>query len=124
MMHEPEAPPLIEVYFATASPRWQISLSLSVPSGSQVSEVLTRAQAVLSWRDDAAAQRAFIEAPWQGGAVGIHGEVCGREQTVQAQDRVELYLPLQADPKLERRRRAQAAQTAKARNPLTVRGRR
>ena len=123
-MHESETPPMIEVYFATASPRWQISLSLPVPSGSQVSEVLTQAQSVLSLREDAAARSALLDAPWQKGAVGIHGEVCSREHTVEAQDRVELYLPLQADPKLERRRRAQVAQTAKARNPLTVRGRR
>ena len=39
-------------------------------------------------------------------------------------NRLRIRMPLQADPKLERRRRAQVAQTAKARNPLTVRGRR
>ena len=107
-----------------ASPHWQISLTLQVPHGSRVAEVLALAQAALSERCDTAARTALAEAPWREGTVGIHGELCDREHAVSAQDRVELYLPLQADPKLERRRRAQSAQTEKGRNPLTVRNRR
>lgn len=124
MIRESNTPPLLEVFFATASPRWQISLTLQVPHGSRVAEVLERAQSALSRCDDAASRAALAEAPWQEGTVGLYGELCGRDDTVSEQDRVELYLPLQADPKLERRRRAQAAQTEKGRNPLTVRGRR
>ncbi len=112
------------VQFATASPDWQISLAVEVAGGATVGEVLTRARAQLQAREDAISRRVLAEAPWMQGSCGIFGEVCAREQSVAAGDRIELYLPLQADPKLERRRRAEASQTAKARNPLTTRSRR
>ena len=112
------------VQFATASPDWQISLPVEVAGGATVGEVLSLACAHLQAREDAIAQRVWAEAPWMDGVCGVFGEVCAREQRVEPGDRIELYLPLQADPKLERRRRAEASQTAKARNPLTTRSRR
>ncbi|MFZ9994160.1 MAG: RnfH family protein [Steroidobacteraceae bacterium] len=112
------------VQFATASPDWQISLLIKVERGATVEDVLKRARVQLQAREDGAAQRVGAEAPWMDGVCGVFGEVCAREQRVEPGDRIELYLPLQADPKLERRRRAEASQTAKARNPLTTRSRR
>ena len=112
------------VQFATASPDWQISLPVEVVSGATVEDVLQLARAQLQAREDAIAQRVLAEAPWTHGVCGVFGEVCARQQSVAHGDRIELYLPLQADPKLERRRRAEASQTAKARNPLTTRSRR
>lgn len=111
----------IRVFFATASPQWQIRLELAVRPQATVSEVLVMARAALLLRDDSAARAAWVEAPWDNGVCGLHGERCGRDQIVTRDDRVELYLPLQMDPKLERRRRAERSQTTKARNPLTVR---
>lgn len=115
---------LITVQFATASPDWQISLPVEVVRGATVADVLKLARTQLQGREDATAQYVLAEAPWTHGVCGIFGEVCAREQSVAHGDRIELYLPLQADPKLERRRRAEASQTAKARNPLTTRSRR
>lgn len=112
------------VQFATASPDWQISLPVEVAGVVTVEDVLKLARAQLQAREDAIAERVLAEAPWMEGVCGIFGEVCAREQSVEPGDRIELYLPLQADPKLERRRRAEASQTAKARNPLTTRSRR
>lgn len=124
MSEDPLAIDSLEVGFAVASPRWRVRLTLHVPSGSTVEQVITLARAALTTREDTAARAAVLEAPWQDGACGIYGERVERSQVVTAHDRVELYLPLLADPKLERRRRAEKSQTAKARNPLTVRSRR
>lgn len=114
----------VEVSFAAASPDWQICLLLAVPASAQVSEVLQRARAELQGRGDGLARRVLAEAPWDEGACGIFGEVCARDHSIEAGDRIELYWPLQADPKIQRRRRAEASQTAKSRNPLTTRSRR
>jgi uncharacterized protein len=50
-----------------------------------------------------------------GGAVGMFGKVVGVETRLKDGDRVEIYRPLTADPKEQRRRRA-AAKSKKARS--------
>jgi putative ubiquitin-RnfH superfamily antitoxin RatB of RatAB toxin-antitoxin module len=39
--------------------------------------------------------------------VGIFGKVCALDQPLRAADRIEIYRPLKADPKLQRKERAQ-----------------
>lgn len=118
-----DMPDNIEVLFATASPDWQISLRIQVAAGSSVEKVLAQARQMLATRTDPISLAASAQAPWLTGACGVFGEICSRTQQVHAGDRVELYLPLQSDPKAQRRQRAATLQTAKARNPLTVRRR-
>ena len=42
-------------------------------------------------------------------SIGVFGEVCPLDQTVEAFDRMEIYRPLQVDPREQRRRRVEAA---------------
>jgi putative ubiquitin-RnfH superfamily antitoxin RatB of RatAB toxin-antitoxin module len=43
---------------------------------------------------------------WDRAATGIYGKICGRAHCWLDGDRIELYRPLQADPKAGRRERA------------------
>jgi uncharacterized protein len=48
---------------------------------------------------------------WDSAPVGIYGRVCDRSTIVQPGDRIEIYRPLRADPREERRRRVRAGAT-------------
>ena len=65
-----------------------------------------------------ALQAAFPNLDFTTLAVGVWGETANRERLLQAGDRVELYRPLSADPKLARRTRVD--QAAKRRAPGRV----
>lgn len=75
---------------------------LVVPETATVAEVLAAARPLLS--------QAAVD--WEGGAVGIYGRPCGRDQVPAEGDRIELYRRLQLDPRAARR--ARAAQVKKA----------
>jgi len=112
--------------FATALPGWRGELALSLPPGCTVAQALDAARAVLreqlgSAADGVLADGVLNDPAWQSGPVGIFGEPCTRERPLQAGDRIELYVPLQVDPKAARRARARPMQTEKGRNPLTRR---
>jgi putative ubiquitin-RnfH superfamily antitoxin RatB of RatAB toxin-antitoxin module len=110
--------------FAGAWASWQGVLELELPEGATVADALLAAQGVL--RAQAGAPGAATEAAeWQTGVVGIFGEVCSRDRRLQDGDRVELYRPLQIDPKSARRARAAAVRsTAGSSSTVPPQGRR
>lgn len=113
---------MIRVSFAAAWPAWQGVLELELADPSTVSEALQVARERL--RAAGSELGAFLGDPaWESGTVGIFGEVCTRDRVLVAGDRVELYRPLQVDPKQARRSRAQRLQNERGRNPLTRRPR-
>jgi putative ubiquitin-RnfH superfamily antitoxin RatB of RatAB toxin-antitoxin module len=99
---------LIRARFAGAWPSWQGVIELDLPDGATVATALDAARAMLQAR----AADAVDGPDWAEGVTGIFGEVCGRDRPLREGDRVELYLPLSADPKAARRARAQAARQA------------
>ena len=52
------------------------------------------------------------EVPWDA-AVGIFGLLCERSAVPRHGDRIEIYRPLKADPKVSRRERAKAVRQAR-----------
>ena len=107
--------------FATALPGWRGEIELHVPDGATVAVALESAREALRARLGPMAETVLACPEWQSGATGIFGESCARDRLLQAGDRVELYVPLQVDPKAARRARARPLQTEKGRNPLSRR---
>lgn len=89
----------VEVVLAT--PEQQVLLSLNVDEGATVAEAIA-ASGIASRFPGLAVD----EMP-----VGIWGKAVGRESTVRGGDRVEIYRPLEIDPREARRQRALAANT-------------
>ncbi|MEZ5598095.1 MAG: RnfH family protein [Pseudomonadales bacterium] len=87
---------MIRVELVFALPDEQFVLPLALPSASTVGDALERAGRDL----------VFSLFPLTSGAVGIWGEVSDRSRVLQDGDRLELYRPLQVDPRTARRRRA------------------
>ena len=107
--------------FAAALPGWRGEIELELQQGATVAIALDAAREALRHRLGAAAEAVLACPEWHSGATGIFGESCARDRLLQAGDRVELYLPLQVDPKAARRARARPMQTEKGRNPLSRR---
>jgi putative ubiquitin-RnfH superfamily antitoxin RatB of RatAB toxin-antitoxin module len=84
----------VEVVYAT--PERQTLLALDVPAGCTVGQAIERS----GIRDR------HPELVVDPAAVGIFARKVGLEQALREGDRVEIYRPLQADPKESRRRRA------------------
>lgn len=89
----------IEVAFALAGQ--QSLLTVTVPSGSSVASVLAA-----SGIDAMYPEHGLDRLP-----VGIWGRVVSRDDVVGPGDRVEIYRPLDLDPREARRQRALAGQT-------------
>ncbi len=111
--------------FAAALPSWRGELPLELAEGATVATALAAARAELAVR---LAAQGGLEAPalqyaehWASAVVGVFGEPAARDRVLQEGDRVEIYLPLQVDPKAARRARARPQQTEKGRNPLSRR---
>ncbi len=84
----------IEVAYASAARQWVVGLELE--TGATVADALA-----------AVAQRPpFTELALESMPVGAFGELVQPDQVLQDHDRVELYRPLQQDPKAARRHRA------------------
>lgn len=84
----------VEVIYAT--PAGQERYPVEVRAGATVAEAI-RASGVL---------RAFPEIDLAVNRVGIYGTLVALDRRVSADDRIEIYRPLAADPKEARRRRA------------------
>ena len=77
----------------------------------RLSPAATVAQALEAARLTAAASAAAggekpPPVPWEASDVGIFGELVGRDHVPAAGDRIEIYRPLQHDPRQARRERA------------------
>lgn len=92
-----EEPLRIEV--AYAEPRRVILKAYSLAQGSRVADALRLA----------ALDPDFSAVDLANSTVGIFGRIAGAEQVLQAGDRIEIYRPLLADPKVSRRQRAKQA---------------
>ncbi len=86
----------IHVEVAYAKPETQCLLRLAVPAGSSLATAIA-----LSGILDR-----FPEIDLNTQSVGIFGKVCPSGQLLREGDRVEIYRPLQADPKIMRRQAA------------------
>lgn len=87
----------IEVVYGT--PERQKILSIHVPHGTTVAEAI----------ELSGMQRYFPEMNVDKNRVGIWNRSCKLTDTVKNNDRIEIYRPLIADPKENRRRRAERA---------------
>jgi hypothetical protein len=87
----------VEVVYATAER--QRLIALTVAPGATVAEAIA-ASGIL---------REFPEIDLSVNRVGVFGQLVRLGDVVQADDRVEIYRPLQADPKEARRQRARRA---------------
>jgi uncharacterized protein len=80
------------VVYALPDRQWQWQVTLA--DSATIAEALEQARA----------QAGSLEVPW-GGAVGIFGALCDRNAVPRDGDRIEIYRPLRADPKVTRRER-------------------
>jgi uncharacterized protein len=84
----------VELVFAE-SPRQLHRLSLSLPAGATVADALRAS----GWREQLGADVV------DGLRVGVWGRTCEPQAILRDHDRIELYRPLQVDPKEARRQR-------------------
>jgi putative ubiquitin-RnfH superfamily antitoxin RatB of RatAB toxin-antitoxin module len=87
------------VAFATRERQylWRIEL----PTGACIAEALAAARGL------AASAELAAEIPWDSATVGIFGELRSRSDGYADGDRIELYRPLERDPRERRRERVQ-----------------
>ncbi len=86
----------LQVEVAYALPEQQSLLSVTLPAGSTAEEAI-RASGILERHPE-------IDLTSQ--SVGVFGQVVGLDTPLNDGDRVEIYRPLQVDPKQARKRRA------------------
>ncbi len=101
---------------AYASPDLQWHVELELPAGSTASDALAAARARRAVVDATPRGTTSDDAmpPWDDVPIGVFGQPCARDQVLVDGDRVELYRPLQADPRERRRSRVQASRRGKA----------
>ena len=87
----------VTVEVTHATPGAQPVLRLTLPAGARVAAVLAQG----------AVRAAFGDSVCEQAKVGIFSKLVERDQVLRDGDRVELYRPLIADPKIARRKRAQ-----------------
>lgn len=91
----------INVEVAYATPQEQVILELVVDNGSTVAQVLAKAKI----------EQRFSEIDLSQQKVGIFSKPCAINTVLRPGDRVEIYRPLQADPKAMRKKRAAEGKT-------------
>jgi putative ubiquitin-RnfH superfamily antitoxin RatB of RatAB toxin-antitoxin module len=87
---------VVEIVYAEA--QRAVVRSISLPQGSRLADAL-----LLAERDEELQGIDFSRAP-----LGIFGQLVQRDQVLSDGDRIEIYRPLAADPKIARRARARA----------------
>lgn len=85
----------IAVEVVYASPGLQALRRLSLPAGSSVSDAIRESRLIAEFPQVDLSR------------VGIHGRLVQRDARLREGDRIEIYRPLQGDPKDVRRKRAQ-----------------
>ena len=98
------------VAFALPDRQWLWEVELE--DAGTVADALERARALAG----------PIEVPWDG-SVGIYGQLCERNAVPRHGDRIEIYRPLRADPKVSRRARVAAGRAARDREGRSPRSR-
>ena len=88
-------PDLIDVDICYATPGLQINRAVQVPTGSTIQQAIMQSGVL---RECTAIDLTVSR-------VGIYGKLKTLDTEVRAQDRIEIYRPLVADPKDSRRRR-------------------
>lgn len=96
-MENPDAVMRVEVVYALPDRQWQVECQL--PLTATVGDAI-RASGLLAQ---------FPQLNPGGSRLGIFGRLATLDTPLRAGDRVEIYRPLQADPKEGRRRRAASA---------------
>lgn len=96
----------MRVYVAVARPQRQAVIELDLPEGSVVADAL-RAPAVQAMLGEKDARQL---------ALGIWSRRCSENTVLREGDRVEVYRPLQADPKAMRRERARLKPSTRSRS--------
>jgi|TARA_R100001143_G_C3349947_1_gene128948 putative ubiquitin-RnfH superfamily antitoxin RatB of RatAB toxin-antitoxin module len=91
----------VEVVFAQPDTIWR--KTLQAPMGTTARQAL----------DQSGFDQAFPNGVRQVGAMGVYGQRCRDDYILADGDRLELYRPLQFDPKESRRRRAMHKQRVK-----------
>lgn len=94
----PDSGDRIRVEVAYARPDEQVILELEVSPGTTVAEAIERS-GILD---------RFPEIDLSTQKVGVFSQLVGMDHALRPYDRVEIYRPLQVDPKEMRRRRARA----------------
>ncbi len=89
----------VEVVFAT--PQHQQLVGLELPPGSTVDDAIRKSRI----------QEQFPSQDLSELETGIWGRVVARDRLLEAGDRIEIYRPLEMDPREARRRLAAAGQT-------------
>jgi uncharacterized protein len=95
---------LIEVIYA--GPQRALAKQYRLDACATVADALRRA----------AADPDFQGVDVAGAAVGVFGKIASADQSLKDGDRVEIYRPLAADPKVARRERAQQQRRAPSRS--------
>ena len=88
----------IQVEVVYALPDEQTLLSVEVPEGSTIEDVIRKSQ-ILQYHSELEEKLDKLD-------VGIFGKLAKMDQPVRDKDRVEIYRPLIADPKEVRKKRA------------------
>jgi uncharacterized protein len=102
------------VAFATRERQYLWSVEL--PADARIAEALAAARAL------AASAELAAEIPWDSASVGIFGELRSRSDGYADGDRIELYRPLQRDPRERRRERVQRERRSGAQRGKPVLG--
>ena len=95
----------LHIAVAYAERSRQLVVAVELPAGATVNDAIDKALPQL--------QAAFPAVEFATLATGVWGQAADRTMVLQAEDRVEIYRPLTADPKLARRNRV--AQSTKHR---------
>jgi putative ubiquitin-RnfH superfamily antitoxin RatB of RatAB toxin-antitoxin module len=96
----------IRVSVAVALPQRQEVVAVELPDGSRLCDALAAARA----------QDRFPGTPIEALRVGIWGRACAPDTRLRDGDRVEIYRPLRADAKAQRRTRARVNPSTRPRN--------
>jgi len=96
----------LHVEVVVALPQRQEVIALELPDGSSVAGALEAARV----------RERFPEMDWSGVTYGLWSRPCAVDRLLRDGDRVEVYRPLAADPKDQRRERARLKPSTRSRN--------
>ena len=87
---------LITVTVACGTRTRQTVLTVRVPATATLREAIERSGMLREWP----------QLDLAGASIGVHGRLCAADEAAREGDRIEIYRPLEVDPKAARRARA------------------